>query len=623
MEENVTEPQKYDIELLIKELKEVVENKDESESNRDEQIIQKLDILADAAKACKEDEVPITLDNVFLTLLTHDSNVILAKTAKTIAEIAQTDLGREKCTQSNLTTKLMDLLKGDDVNILIQTSRALGNICYQNEDGNKMVQEHNGLKYILKVLSRGVNLGHAEGAEFLRIVAAGFLLNYLVDQEALQNEAIEQGVVSLLCDVLELDGHEASQSAMHTLLTLEILNESGIHFLDERLTRVLVNMLGNDTASELAAICLEVLHGQAENESSKMLLAKSGICQLLLRLLEKHVTECVNEETRTVLKVACNLIVLIITGDESMKYLYGKGKGAVYTKLITWLRSNFDIDLQIAAVLAMGNFARTDAHCQFMIDQGVHQKLFQLLRENSGSDGDIRFQHALLSAIRNLVIPIRNKPIMLAEGLIDVVYPMLNIPTFPVVFKLLGTLRIVIDKQQHAAIALGKKDDLITKTIEWCKTEDHPGVQGEANRLIAWLVIHSKNADVVYSIINHGAIKYLVKMINGSHSLMQNEALLSLVIITSTALGKCEKDLIDANIGEALRKFFEDKVPMIEAPMLENAITLILTIIQSDDVKKHIKQSNLLQVVDGPKMSNKSNSMLENKIKKMINQLMD
>ena len=36
---------------------------------------------------------------------------------------------------------------------------------------------------------------------------------------------------------------------------------------------------------------------------------------------------------------------------------------------------------------------------------------------------------------------------VLEDGLVDIVYPMLAIPTFPVVFKLLGTLRMVIDGQ--------------------------------------------------------------------------------------------------------------------------------------------------------------------------------
>jgi len=44
----------------------------------------------------------------------------------------------------------------------------------------------------------------------------------------------------------------------------------------------------------------------------------------------------------------------------------------------------------------------------------------------------------------------------------------------------------------EAAVSLGRREDLIKRAVEWCSTEDHPGVQGEANRLIAWLINNSK-----------------------------------------------------------------------------------------------------------------------------------
>lgn len=46
---------------------------------------------------------------------------------------------------------------------------------------------------------------------------------------------------------------------------------------------------------------------------------------------------------------------------------------------------------------------------------------------------------------------------------------------------------------EEAAISLGKREDLIKRSVEWCATEDHPGVQGEANRLIAWLIKNSRS----------------------------------------------------------------------------------------------------------------------------------
>ncbi|XP_011305581.1 rap1 GTPase-GDP dissociation stimulator 1-B isoform X1 [Fopius arisanus] len=584
------------IEELVQELREVVKLKDEFRDLSD--IVRILDCLVDASKKTIADDFEFDVDDMFLKLLSHESKVIVAKSAKAIAEIAKTESGRLKCTNDNLVKTLMDLLKGDDVNVLTQASRALGNICYENEQGKKLVQKNNGLPYILGVLRRGVRLEDNERAKLLRNVAAGFLLNYLDDQEPLQKKTLADDLVPIVCDVLEIDGRTGGEAAMHVLLTLEILNDSGIQFLDERLTKILVEILAGESSSEMSQMCLELLHGQAENENAKMLLAKAGVCELLLALLEKNVTRCVDEETRGVLKTACNLIVLIITGDESMNYLYGNSNGEVYKKLVSWLEDDCDEDLQVAAVLAMGNFARTDAHCELMVLQGVHKRLMELLKKNSSCDGDIRFQHALLSAVRNLVIPNNNKPVMLRDGLIDVVYPMLEIPTYPVVFKLLGTLRIVIDDQGEAATLLGRKEDLVKKVIEWCSTEDAPGVQGEANRLIAWLVTNSRDKEVVSLLIKNGAVEFLSKMIIAPHALMQNEALVSLTIMTAMALDECQPELIKFRIEDTIIKFYRESVANLQPPIVENAITFMNIMIKSEALKDHLKSSKLPEALE-------------------------
>lgn len=54
----------------------------------------------------------------------------------------------------------------------------------------------------------------------------------------------------------------------------------------------------------------------------------------------------------------------------------------------------------------------------------------------------------------------------------------------------------------EAAIQLGRKTYLIKKTVEWCNVEDHSGVQGEANRLIAWLITNNRSlyfSNLLYS----------------------------------------------------------------------------------------------------------------------------
>ena len=129
-----------------------------------------------------------------------------------------------------------------------------------------------------------------------------------------------------------------------------------------------------------------------------------------------------------------------------MNLIYEDGKGKVYSRLMKWLEHE-NIDLQTVAVLATGNFARTDKHCECMVGQGIHKQLLSAMKKNDNQKSSIRLQHALLSALRNLVIPKSNKSVIINSGLIEVLHPMIDIPTFPVVFKLLGTLRIVIDGQ--------------------------------------------------------------------------------------------------------------------------------------------------------------------------------
>lgn len=600
---------KHNIDKLVEELRFVVKSEKEIE-----EIIQVLDSIVNVSKTSIGEATEFTIDDVFLTLLRHESKEIIAKTAKAIAEIAKSKRGREKCTSTDLVNALIDLLKEDRVDVLTQTSRALGNICYENESGKKFVEDKNGLMSILAVLEKSVALKDVEGAPFLRNVAAGLLLNFLIDRPSLHTEALKQEIVPIICSILEIDGNTGGEAAMQSLLILGILNDANIIFLDERLTKILVDILTTDTSSELSEMCLELLHGQAEDENAKSLLANAGVCELLLKLLEKHSPYCTDEETRSVLKIACNLIVLVLTGDDSMNSLYDNSNGVVYKKLVEWLDSE-DRDLQITAVLAMGNFARTDAHCKLMVTQGVHRNLLKLLRKNNTDAGDIRFQHALLSALRNLVIPADNKPVILEDGLIDVLYSMLDIPSYPVVFKLLGTLRIVIDNQSEAALELGKKDGLIKKAVGWCEVEEHPGVQGEANRLIAWLINNSRTNEVALVAIEHGAVKHLAKMLTAPHVLMQNEALISLMILATSSLTECESLLLEADIGEKLCKFF-NTTNNLEMPFLHNILSLVDNLVNSDALREHLAKTDLVTLCENTNQI-KEDAKLNKKLQKI------
>lgn len=67
-------------------------------------------------------------------LLHWESKEVIAKAAKVVSEVAKTDLGREKCSNLRLLKLLRNFLKNkeEDIHVITQVCRALGNICYEN-----------------------------------------------------------------------------------------------------------------------------------------------------------------------------------------------------------------------------------------------------------------------------------------------------------------------------------------------------------------------------------------------------------------------------------------------------------------------------------------------------------
>ncbi|XP_073989931.1 visceral mesodermal armadillo-repeats [Rhodnius prolixus] len=507
------------------------------------------------------------------------------KAAEAVAALCKAEPPRAVLSKSTVITPLIKLLSSPLEETRNQACRAIGNICYENNEARACVLENYGLTEIIEFL-RTCSLPDCN--DRLRSNAVGCLLNVIMNQDHIYPKVIEMGVIDILCDLLMygVGTKQAEERAIQIYVILGLLTDSG---LSERLCGVTVKVLAESTSGELSELCVELLHSQAENDEVRLHLARAGLCELLIELMEKHCGLVDDDETRNLLKMACDLIVIILNGDASMAIAYGKGKGRVFEGLLNWLSSSDD-DLQVTAVLAMANFARTDNHCIQMVSQGVSKKLLSLLSQNNTADAKIRLQHALLSALRNLVIPAANKAIVLEQGLFQALYPMFDIPTFPVVFKLLGTLRMVIDGQSEAASELGSKEEVISKLVEWCNTEDHPGVQGEANRLLARIIKNSREREVIGKLVQCGAMECLVKMTRTEHVVMQSEAFLALNLATAMRGQDAESSLLKANVGEAITTFLSVTPPR---EVFHNILAFVGQLANSGEMRKHLCEAGV------------------------------
>lgn len=73
--------------------------------------------------------------------------------------------------------------------------------------------------------------------------------------------------MELLTKILEAGAEQDETAAIHVLMILSLLAESvnGEPLLTNRLCSVLVKTLGKSTSGELSELCVELIHGQAEN----------------------------------------------------------------------------------------------------------------------------------------------------------------------------------------------------------------------------------------------------------------------------------------------------------------------------------------------------------------------
>ncbi|BES93298.1 rap1 GTPase-GDP dissociation stimulator [Nesidiocoris tenuis] len=512
-----------------------------------------------------------------------------SKAAQAIAELCKVEGPRAALSTNEVIGPLVKMLSSSFPENRQQACRAIANICFDNNEGRNCVFGCGGLADIVEVLRMSA---FPDSDVRLRTNAVGCLLNVIMGQDQCYPQVVEMGVMEILCDLLTfgIGTKTEEETAVHIYVILGLLTDAGSSVcISEKLCGVTVKILSESSNGELSELCIELLHSQAEKEDVRLHLAKAGLCELLIELMEKHGRLADDDETRNLLKMACDLIVFILNGDASMELAFNDGKGRVYKGLCQWL-SSADDDLQVTAVLAMANFARTDKHCEKMVQLGVSKELLNLLSQNNTSDAKIRLQHALLGALRNLVIPTSNKGVVLKQGLFQAVYPMFTIPTFPVVFKLLGTLRLVIDGEPEAATELGKKADIVTKIVEWCSTDDHPGVQGEANRLLAWIIKNSRDRDVIGNVVDAGGIECLVKMTRSESVLMQAEAFLALHLTAAIRGTDAEPSLLKANIGEAITEFL---VASPQREIFQNLLAIIGLIISSAEMRKHLREAGV------------------------------
>lgn len=546
-----------------------------------------------------------------LELLTLDDRTVCIQVARCIAEIAKTEVQRDKFTKEDIIRKLVSFLSSENeksqLELTTQVCRALGNICYANDDARNIIKVTKGDEQIFSLLDLDLDTDEEDKDQFVR-VRCGLISNYLLGSDDIAERAIELQIIGKIEKILDrcvTDVDKYEDLLLNTLPPLSILTEqiSDLYF-EPSLNKLIAQILAKCTNPDLAESCLALLHYEAQNDEVKLLLAEEGLCETIYKLLEKYKTFANTDEARVLMKLACDLIVLILTGDKSMHYLYTT---PLLKYMEDWLDS-YDVELLTTGVLALGNFARTDRHCIYMVENKIMHKLLSILAKNNGIDHQMTLQHALLSTLKNLVIPKPNKAAVIEAGLVDIILPMLEIHQPPVVFKLLGTLRMTVDGQESLARELLQNEKLIKQLVYWSKTSEFTGVLGESLRLMAWLIKHAYHVNKNLSAADdaglrkfvtvEGSVDSMVNMLTSTHMVMQNEALIALSILSTVFHNKTvdvqlDDLLIRADVGAKLAEQITLNGETMTKEIVENLQTFVKLLKASPECVEHLKKHNI------------------------------
>ncbi|XP_063814835.1 rap1 GTPase-GDP dissociation stimulator 1-A-like isoform X2 [Pseudophryne corroboree] len=526
------------------------------EGEDEKQILQSLNVVLLALDEDMQRSAKLLTDCEVLPALARilkTTPTCAEKAAYVLAELAKNEETRKPCIDAGLVMALVPFLQSSDQEMLLHAGRAIGRICYDNNELQEQLVELGVLTSLVRILT-----------------------------DFPDNDALVRVCLLALSNLADL---ESAKEALSKTMVVEQL----------------VKQLKRAENHERVEIIIEVLQMLAENDPLKLQLVDASVQEILCDILQKLHDSSQTEDMCT-LKSSSDLIVSLLLGDESMQKLFDNGCGVVYENIPFWLTSRHTL-LQMTGALAIANFARNDTNCVRMVQLGVVHKLLDLLEEHV-ENGDVAVQHAALSALRNLAIPVMNKVKMLEEGVADRIQMLLRSEMPPVQFKLLGTLRMLTDGQADTARILGQDSKLLDRLVQWCEAKDHVGVRGEANRLLASLLRHSKSQEVVKAIQKAKGVKHLVSMTTSEHAIMQNEALIALAIASAINLDILQEVFKESELVLILHKVLQDESMGPEVKY--NSMGLLCSLLDSDDLQKEMEVVNLKETLE--KLRGHSNS---------------
>ncbi|KAI8428515.1 hypothetical protein MSG28_007298 [Choristoneura fumiferana] len=450
--------------------------------------------LNDIIKVGKDYKYDVS--NCLTALLNNSDHEIVTLAVQAIAELAKCEDKRETFAKKEVIEAILSILRKevtlDRTELVKHCCRALGNLCCDCDTSRKLLHDQEGVILLTNLLKTSLDDNTAALNE-IKIFTTKTILNYGIGGQQFSESLVESGVIELIRRILvtELDSDDMNDDFVSTaLLVLSVISDNTPEVLFEpEVNRAVLNVLQETTNIEISELCLEHLHAQAEH--AKLEGVELMCCRLeqLVRRQAARALRADDADVEALIKQACDLIIIVLTGDDAMHNLYDNGNGAVYQTTVRWLESPNPHLLSTGVLAPSSALIRTCPCNPPDIFEHHHKLALQLKKESGDISTSTKIQHAALSALRNLIVPVANKQAAARSGRAApaLLAALPAVEDHQVAYKLLAALRMLVDGQECVARVLAADAAALAAVARW-GAAGHAGAAGEAPRLLAWSV---------------------------------------------------------------------------------------------------------------------------------------
>lgn len=225
-------------------------------------------IIADGIKYEIDVVKPLSL------LLDSEEIELNCLAAQSIAELCKCEKKRISYAQSDIVKRILHNLDtqitAENAELVKQSCRALGNICYDSYVGRDLVLNLSGIPIVVNILPMTLNCDESlkEDCYNVRLFTCKLLLILMLGGSEYIKPALDVNFVQNIYQVIHREFHPTEElDCLETalLITSVVAEYSRSLVIDEKLTLLIVEILKSLTYFETIEACLEYLHYQAEH----------------------------------------------------------------------------------------------------------------------------------------------------------------------------------------------------------------------------------------------------------------------------------------------------------------------------------------------------------------------